>query len=73
MSPPMPREPADTGAVKEMAGVRPCPFLWEFENRPVKVELPDGSLNTISYDGIGRRRRYEDSAGLRNFLWARAT
>jgi RHS repeat-associated protein len=33
------------------------------------VELADATLNTITYDGEGKRREYEDSAGLRKFVW----
>jgi len=33
------------------------------------AELPDATLNTITYDGDGKRRQYEDSAGLRKFVW----
>ena len=33
------------------------------------MNLPGGVVNTITYDGDGRRRSYHDSAGLRRFLW----
>ena len=33
------------------------------------VELSDATRNTITYDGDGKRRQYEDSAGLRTFIW----
>jgi len=33
------------------------------------AELPDATLNTMTYDGDGKRRRYEDSAVLRKFVW----
>jgi len=33
------------------------------------VALPGGALNTMSYHGDGKRRRYEDSGGTRIFLW----
>ncbi len=38
---------------------------------PATVELSGGTLNTITYDGDGKRRQYEDSAGLRKFIWDR--
>jgi YD repeat-containing protein len=44
-------------------------YSWDIENRPTKVELSDGTLNTIIYDGDGKRRRYEDAAGVRLFIW----
>jgi len=37
--------------------------------RIAKAELLAGTLNTISYDGDGKRRSLEDSSMLRNFLW----
>jgi len=33
------------------------------------AELPDATLNTMTCDGDGKRRQYEDSAGLRKFVW----
>ena len=33
------------------------------------MELPDATLNTMTYDGDGKRRQYEDSGGLRKFVW----
>jgi RHS repeat-associated protein len=44
-------------------------YTWDIENRPTLVELSDGTLNTIVYDGDGKRRRYADSAGVRLFIW----
>jgi YD repeat-containing protein len=44
-------------------------YTWDIENRLAKVELPSSTVNTMTYDGEGKRRRMEDSAGLRNFLW----
>ena len=34
-----------------------------------KIELPGGTVNTLTYDGDGKCRRFEGSAGLRNLLW----
>ena len=44
---------------------------WDIENRLTVVQLPAGTRTTASYDGDGKRRRYEDNqdARLRNFLW----
>jgi YD repeat-containing protein len=36
-------------------------YSWDIENRMTKAELPAGTLNTISYDGDGKRRSLEDS------------
>ena len=33
------------------------------------MELPGGVVNTFTLDGEGKRRRLEDSTGLRNLLW----
>lgn len=33
------------------------------------VQLPGGGRNTLTYDGDGKRRRIEDSAGLRDLIW----
>ena len=44
-------------------------YSWDLENRVTGVALPGGGLNTITYDGDGKRRSYEDSVMLRNFLW----
>ncbi|MCJ7750210.1 MAG: hypothetical protein MUQ65_03805, partial [Armatimonadetes bacterium] len=44
-------------------------YSWDVENHMTGVELPDATLNTITYDGDGKRRQYEDSAGLRKFIW----
>ena len=33
------------------------------------MDLPAGVVNTFTLDGEGKRRRLEDSAGLRNLLW----
>ena len=42
---------------------------WDIENHMSTVELPDNTLNTMTYDGDGKRRSYEDSAALRKFIW----
>jgi len=42
---------------------------WDIENRMTLAELPGGGRNTITYDGDGKRRSFEDSVMLRNFLW----
>jgi len=42
---------------------------WDLEDRMTKVEVAGGAVNTMSYDGDGRRRRTEDSDGLRNVIW----
>ena len=44
-------------------------YSWDIENRMTLAELSDATLNTITYDGDGKRRQYEDSAGLRKFIW----
>ena len=44
-------------------------YSWDVENHMTLVELSDATLNTMAYDGDGKRRQYEDSAGLRNFIW----
>jgi YD repeat-containing protein len=44
---------------------------WDIENHLTVVQLPAGTRTTATYDGDGKRRRYEDNqdALLRNFLW----
>jgi RHS repeat-associated protein len=44
---------------------------WDIENHLTVVQLPAGTRTTATYDGDGRRRRYEDTTGalLRNFIW----
>ena len=42
---------------------------WDLEDRMTKVEVAGGAVNTMSYDGDGKRRRTEDSDGLRNVIW----
>jgi YD repeat-containing protein len=44
---------------------------WDIENRLTVVQMPAGTLTTATYDGDGKRRRYQDNqdALLRNFLW----
>jgi YD repeat-containing protein len=42
---------------------------WDIENRLTGVQLPAGGLNTMVYDGDGKRRSYADSVILRNFIW----
>ena len=37
--------------------------------RRLKVGVSDATLNTIAYDGDGKRRQYEDSARLRKSIW----
>jgi len=37
------------------------------------VALPAGGLNTMVYDGDGKRSSYADSVILRNFIWTRAS
>jgi len=37
---------------------------WDLEDRLTKVEVAGGAVNTMSYDGDGKRRRTEDSDGL---------
>jgi len=44
-------------------------YTWDIENHLTKVELPSAVVNTITLDGDGKRRRIEDSAGLRNIIW----
>jgi len=44
-------------------------YTWDVENHLTKVELPSAVVNTITLDGDGKRRRIEDSAGLRNIVW----
>jgi len=44
-------------------------YSWDIENRMVGAELPDATLNTMSYDGDGRRRTLEDSDGSRDIVW----
>jgi len=44
-------------------------YSWDLENRMTLAELPDATLNTMTCDGDGKRRQYEDSAGLRKFVW----
>ncbi len=46
-------------------------YSWDVENHMTLAELSGGTLNTITYDGDGKRRQYEDSAGLRKFVWDR--
>ena len=41
--------------------------MWQA--RRLKVGVSDATLTTITYDGDGKRRQYEDSAGLRKFVW----
>jgi hypothetical protein len=36
---------------------------------PTTAERSDATLNTMTYDGEGKRRQYEDGAGLRKFIW----
>jgi YD repeat-containing protein len=43
-------------------------YSWDVENHMTLVELSDATLNTMTYDGDGKRRQYEDSAGLRKFV-----
>lgn len=38
-------------------------YSWDLENRMTQAQLPAGGLNTMSYYGDGKRRRYGDSAG----------
>ena len=33
------------------------------------VQLPGGGRNTLTCDGDGKRRRIEDSQGLRDLIW----
>jgi len=42
---------------------------WDIENRLTVVQLPAGGRTTATYDGDGKRRAYEDSVMLRNFIW----
>ena len=43
-------------------------YAWDPENHITKVEWPTGTLNTMTYDGDGKRRRTEDSDGLGNII-----
>jgi RHS repeat-associated protein len=51
------------------AGGSVTTYSWDIENHVTKVELPGGTVNTMSYAGEGKRRRTEDSDGLRNIIW----
>ena len=53
------------------ADVRLSTHSWDIENRLTVVQLPAGTRTAASYDGDGKRRRYEDNqdALLRNSLW----
>ncbi len=46
-------------------------YAWDLENRLTVAQLPAGTRTTATYDGDGKRRRYQDNqdALLRNFLW----
>ena len=44
-------------------------YTWDIENRMTGVELPDATLNTMTHDGDGKRREYEDSVALGKFIW----
>jgi hypothetical protein len=44
-------------------------YSWDLENRVTQVALPGALLNTMTYYGDGKRRRYQDSAAARVFLW----
>ena len=44
-------------------------YSWDVENHMTLVALSGGTLNTMTYDGDGKRRQYEVSAGLRKFVW----
>ena len=54
--------------VMNAAGSRTT-YSWDVDNHMTGVELSDATLNTVTYDGDGKRRQYEDSAGLRKFVW----
>ena len=42
---------------------------WDIENHLTAVQLPAGGRTTATYDGGGKRRSYEDSVMLHNFIW----
>jgi RHS repeat-associated protein len=44
-------------------------YAWDLEDRMVGAELPDATLNTMSYDGDGKRREMEDSDGSHDLVW----
>jgi YD repeat-containing protein len=44
-------------------------YSWDLENRLTGVVLPGGTLNTMTYDGNGKRHSYADSVELRTFFW----
>ncbi len=47
-------------------------YTWDAENRVTQVEVKLGAvidINTMVYDGDGKRRSYDDSAMVRTFLW----
>ncbi len=42
---------------------------WDGENRLTNVALPDGVLNTMTYNGDGQRVQKQDSTGTTNHVW----
>jgi hypothetical protein len=49
-------------------------YTWDFENRVTKLRQgnPVPLINTIAYDGDGKRIRKEDSLGVAKHIWDRA-
>ena len=44
-------------------------YAYDFESRLTQVTLPDGSMTTYTYDGLGRRIRAETPGKITNFLY----
>jgi RHS repeat-associated protein len=42
---------------------------WDIENHITRVDLPGAVVNTMTYDGDGKRRAFGDSVMVRNFIW----
>jgi RHS repeat-associated protein len=42
---------------------------WDFENRLIKVALPNGTVNTFTYNGDGQRVERQDSKGTLIEVW----
>jgi RHS repeat-associated protein len=55
-------------SVENAAGSRTT-YSWDTENHLTRVELPTGTVNTITLDGDGKRFSIEDSDGFRYIGW----
>ena len=46
-------------------------YSWDVNDRLIQVELPNGAINTFTFDGNSKRRSIIDSQGERYLIWDR--